>query len=394
MAASVSATVRHRPGEFSLSRLSSLSGPRRGVLLTALAVTAGLVLSACSSDSTAANSSSSSSSASSSSSSAATSATGSSAAAETSADSSAGTSASEGSFPVTITHAFGETVIPAAPERVLTISWQNQDVVLALGVDPIAIPKVTYGNDDKGMYPWFTEALGDKPVPELLDEATGLSFEAISDAKPDLILGVYSGLSAEDYATLAGIAPTVAYPEAAYATDWTDTTTIIGQALGKEAEAAKLIADTTAYIADKGAEFPQLAGKTFAYAAFPNDTELNLYTPTDARVSLLTGLGLQVAPSVTELSTGATSFFVPVAFEQLDTIQSDILILIADDEAQKTALLANPFIAALPQVSSGAYAVLVGQQFVMSASAPSVLSIPWGFDQFVPELAAAADKVG
>jgi iron-siderophore transport system substrate-binding protein len=298
-----------------------------------------------------------------------------------------------GSFPVTISSALGDATIPADPQRVVTISWQNQDVALALGVVPVAIPAATYGGDDTLLYPWFHEKLADQPVPTLMDETSGLQFEAISAAKPDVILAAYSGITQQDFDTLTKIAPTVAYPEAPYATDWKDTTTIIGKALGKESEAQQLITDTEDYITSKGEEFPQLAGKTFAYAAYPNDTELNVYTPTDARVQLLTGLGLVVAPSVETLSQGATSFFVPVSFETLDTVTSDILILIADDEAQKAELLANPFIANLPQVQSGAYAILVGQQFVMSTSAPSVLSIPWGFDQFVPELAAAADKV-
>ena len=307
--------------------------------------------------------------------------------------SAAATGDAAAAFPVTISSALGDVTIPEQPERVVTISWQNQDVVLALGIVPVAIPAATYGGDDSQLYPWFHEALGTAPVPTLMDETSGLQFEAISAAKPDVILGVYSGLTEQDYDTLSKIAPTVAYPEAPYATGWTDTTTIIGKALGKDAEAQQLVADTEDYIKSKGEEFPQLAGKTFAYAAYPNDTELNVYTPTDARVQLLTGLGLVVAPSVEQLSEGATSFYVPVSFETLDTVTSDILILIADDEAQKAELLANPFIANMPQVKSGAYAILVGQQFVMATSAPSVLSIPWGFDQFVPELAAAADKV-
>ncbi|MGI8484593.1 MAG: hypothetical protein ACR2OU_10055 [Thermomicrobiales bacterium] len=44
-------------------------------------------------------------------------------------------------FPVTIPHVYGETVIPAAPVRVVTIGWSTQDAVIALGIDPIAIPR-------------------------------------------------------------------------------------------------------------------------------------------------------------------------------------------------------------------------------------------------------------
>ena len=40
-------------------------------------------------------------------------------------------------YPVTIEHAFGETVIEKQPERVVTVAFGNQDVVLALGVVPV-----------------------------------------------------------------------------------------------------------------------------------------------------------------------------------------------------------------------------------------------------------------
>ena len=57
----------------------------------------------------------------------------------------------------------------------------------------------------------------------------------------------------------------MAQPEVAYGTSWQDSTAIIGKALGKEAEASKLIADTEATIKDKVSQYPQLAGKTFIY---------------------------------------------------------------------------------------------------------------------------------
>ena len=42
--------------------------------------------------------------------------------------------AADDTFPITITHALGETTIPSKPERVAAVGWSNQDVALALGV--------------------------------------------------------------------------------------------------------------------------------------------------------------------------------------------------------------------------------------------------------------------
>ncbi|MBW4095880.1 MAG: ABC transporter substrate-binding protein, partial [Acidobacteria bacterium] len=63
------------------------------------------------------------------------------------------------SFPVTIKHAFGETVIKSAPSKVATISWVNADVVLALGVVPVGMPKDDWGANAQGSTPWKDEAL-------------------------------------------------------------------------------------------------------------------------------------------------------------------------------------------------------------------------------------------
>jgi iron complex transport system substrate-binding protein len=47
----------------------------------------------------------------------------------------------------------------------------------------------------------------------------------------------------------------------------------------------------------------------------------------------------------------------------------------------------------MPAVKEGRFAPIVGESFVAATSAPSVLSIPWMLDRYVPELAKAADKV-
>src|SRR5687767_9076094 len=62
-------------------------------------------------------------------------------------------------FPITIEHAFGETVIEKAPERVLAWGWASADASIALGVVPVAIPFQEYGGDAQGVLPWIRDAL-------------------------------------------------------------------------------------------------------------------------------------------------------------------------------------------------------------------------------------------
>src|SRR6218665_2037234 len=63
------------------------------------------------------------------------------------------------SFPVTVQHAYGETVIPAKPQRIVTWGWASQDAVIALGEVPVGIPHFSYGGDENGALRWTKEAV-------------------------------------------------------------------------------------------------------------------------------------------------------------------------------------------------------------------------------------------
>ena len=45
----------------------------------------------------------------------------------------------------------------------------------------------------------------------------------------------------------------------------------------------------------------------------------------------------------------------------------------------------------MPQVTSGAVASLVGAEFIASVSPPTALSLPWGLDEVVTQLATAVE---
>ena len=126
-------------------------------------------------------------------------------------------------YPIVISHAFGETVIESKPERVATISWGNQDIPLALGVEPVGISMANYGvPDDSGLLPWTAKAFKELGVenPVLFNDLTAIDYEAINDVKPDVILAAYSGITSEEYEMLSQIAPVVAYPESPWQTSW------------------------------------------------------------------------------------------------------------------------------------------------------------------------------
>lgn len=317
------------------------------------------------------------------------------------ADSGNGTSASPSgtdTFPVTITSALGDAVIPEQPERVATWGWSAQDAVLALGVVPVAMPAFAYGGID-GVLPWDAEAISDLDgeTPTLLTggDSGEPNIEEFVEARPDVILAPYSGLTQEQYDALSKVAPVVAYPDQRWATSWEDQTSIVGQALGLSKEAAELIDQVDAGIADLASQFPALQGTSFAYGANNQPELFNVFRDDDPRVQLLTQLGMEVAPSVEELApAGDDSYFYPLGFENLNRLESDVLVAYFGTQADVDAFVADPLVAAMPQVQQNRFAPIVGESFVMASSAPTVLSIPWMLDQYVPQLAAVAERVG
>lgn len=292
---------------------------------------------------------------------------------------------------VTIEHAFGETTVPTDPERVVTWGWGSADAAIALGVTPVAIPFQSYGGDADGVLPWIREALDDRgeAVPDVLPDAEEPPFEAIAAADPDVILAVYSGITENDYELLSQIAPTVAYPDEAWATPWQDTIEIVGRSLGRDDEATALLADIDAEVAAQADAHPELAGKTVALVWDTADA-FYVYKPADSRVAFTLDLGLVSAPSVEALASGDDTFFYTLSPERLDELTSDLLVSYADDQAASDTFLSSPRAQLLEQVERGTVAEVVGTEFIAAVSPPTALSLTWGLDEYVAALAEAA----
>jgi iron complex transport system substrate-binding protein len=304
----------------------------------------------------------------------------------------AGTASS--TFPVTIEHALGTTEISEAPERVVTWGWGSADAAIALGVVPVAMPHQAYGGDSDGVLPWVRDRIEDDGVemPEVLPETDEAPIEAIAAARPDLIIAVYSGITEAEYELLSQIAPTVAYPDQAWATPWRDTIEIVGEALGKADEADALLADIDAQIEAEAEAHPALAGKTVAVVWSTPDT-FYVYKPADARVEFTLDLGFESAPSVDDLAEGGETFYYTLSQERLGDLTSDVLVSYADTDEASQAFLSSPAAQTMPQVQAGTVAEIIGTEFIAAVSPPTALSLTWGLDEYVDILAEAAQAV-
>ncbi|GAA3541837.1 periplasmic binding protein [Aeromicrobium flavum] len=302
------------------------------------------------------------------------------------------------SFPVEIEHAFGTTEVTAAPERVATVAWSNQDTALALGVVPVGMPKVTYGDDDTdGLHPWVKDKLDElgAETPALFDENAGIDAAAVAKTSPDLILAPNSGLTKEEYETLSKIAPVVAFPGQAWGTSWREAIEMTGKALGKTDEADDVIADLEKQMDAAVADHPEIKGKS-AVMSWIDPTDLSkvgYYTASDTRATFLNDLGFSTPDFVTESSKNSDKFFLEISAEKADELSgADVFVGYGDDAALKKAQ-ADPLIGKIPAIERGSTALLKDNTPLAAAVSPSALSIPWMLDDYVTLLADAAAKV-
>jgi iron-siderophore transport system substrate-binding protein len=295
-------------------------------------------------------------------------------------------------FPVTIEHAFGETEIPAAPERVATWGWGSTEAALAVGVVPVAIAQQVYGANDEGVLPWVAEKLdelGEETPVILTDDGEAPPYEELVEAAPDVILAPYSGVTEEQYELLSEIAPTVAYPDEPWTTPWREVVTTVGTALGKADEAQGVLDELDAELAAQAEAHPELEGQTVA-AVWDVAGTFYVYTPEDSRVEFLSALGLEDAPAVAELANGDSPFYYTLSYEQLDQLDSDLIISYHDTQEEADAFLTSAPIQAIPAVARGQVAQVVGTELIAAVSPPTALSLTYGLDELVASLSAAA----
>jgi iron complex transport system substrate-binding protein len=293
--------------------------------------------------------------------------------------------ADDGTFPVTLTHRHGETTIDQEPERVVAVGFNDADVVLALGVVPLG-ERALLGGLDATQRPWFQEALDGAEAPTLLG-AEELDFEVIAGLEPDLVLGMYSAMTEEEYATLGEIAPTVAQPDdfIDWGVPWREQLERTGQALGREERAAELLEELEAQFEEARASLPELDGATFTFAS-ASTPELYVYTADDLRARFFADLGLSITDEVGSVT--GEEFYAQISREQADLLEADVLVVYAERETFE----ADPLFAELDVVQEGRVIYLdPADDLTNAVGFSSPLSLPYALDGFLPRLEAALD---
>jgi iron complex transport system substrate-binding protein len=304
---------------------------------------------------------------------------------------------SDGQFPVSIESTLGTAEIAAKPERVVTLGWGAADIAFSLGTTPVGIESDTWGGDEDGYQPWFrqaVEAAGDE-LPTTIAMYPELDIDAVVALEPDLVLAPQSGLDQATYDQLSALVPVVAYPGEPWQTSLEDQVTIAAEALGVPEKAQPLLDERQAAIEKAATDNPELAGKTFAYV-YGGDQPgaLSVYLPGDTRVELLTGLGLELAPSVSALTSSPGTFTATLGLENADQLNdADLLFTWFNSAEEQASTEAQPLWAQIPAFASGAYVPMLDPKLGMAVSVATPLSVPWALDEYLPLITAGAAKI-
>lgn len=293
---------------------------------------------------------------------------------------------------VTIDHKYGSTTIEGTPERVVTVGAIEQDALLALGVVPVGVVEWFDGAHENGIWPWSRERLdelgGELPL-VVGDTTTGMDLERVLSLEPDLILGLYSAMTPEQYKQLSQIAPTVAQPTeyVDWGVPWQELTRIVGQAVGKPDEAEQVVAEVEARFQQVQEEHPEFVGAT-AVVATPYQG-IYLYGPEDLRGRFLRDLGFRLPEGLDAIAEG--SFGGNISMERTDLLDVDVILWLDADPEQEP--LANALYQNLGVHQEGREVFLASYTDPLGAATSFVtpLSIPYLLDGLVPMLAAAID---
>jgi iron complex transport system substrate-binding protein len=281
-------------------------------------------------------------------------------------------------------HAYGTAILKAPAKRVVSIGYTTQDPLLALGVVPVGL-RYWFGDEPSATGPWAAPLLGDAKPAIIKGE---VSAEAVAALEPDLIIGIGSGISQEEYQLLSQVAPVIMHPKgrSTYDIGWDEITTTIGRAVGKDAEAASAVAATRKVFSDIRDRHPDWQGKT-GVAAYNFGGETGFFNLTDTRGRLVSQLGFRQTDAMKTLASDI--FYTKLSPEDLSALDADVIIWIQSG-GNAADLAAMPMRKLLKAHAEGRE-VLANRMVAAAMSYGSVLSLPYALERLEPEIAAAID---
>ncbi len=297
-----------------------------------------------------------------------------------------GLSRAEG-FPVRVSHAYGETVIPAEPRRIVSVGYHEQDFLYSLGLAPVGVHE-WFGAHPYATWSWAEEArqaLGAEPR---VQRGFEIDPEWVLSLEPDLILASFAPMDARTYQMLSRIAPVVAAPAGhpAWEAPWQDELRLIGQATGRTEQAETVITTITAKTAEVRARHPDLANLSGTAAHYAGGQIIGYRTSSGGNRFLAT-LGVQTPTAFDDLVGPGGNF--GASLEQIVLFDLDVVVWLTDGAA-RDRIEALPHYQAMALAREGR-AIWADPTLYGAMSFQSPLSISWMLEHLPTMLVAAAD---
>ncbi|MNK13611.1 putative siderophore-binding lipoprotein YfiY precursor [compost metagenome] len=231
---------------------------------------------------------------------------------------------------IVVKHAMGEEKLKGIPQRVVVLDNGALDNLLALGVKPVGAPTVQLEEP----YPAYlrSQAEGITNI-GTIDEP---NLETIASLKPDLILGS-KDTHEKIFDKLKRLAPTVYVESLGYT--WKDNLKLQAAALGKEAEADKLLSEYTARLGQFKDQMGDRLANTTVSVLRPRTDHVRIYLRQSFSGIIVEDAGLKrpVAQQADEFASKVTE-------EQVVSMDGDVILWFSrdTDNLLKSKLANNP----------------------------------------------------
>jgi iron complex transport system substrate-binding protein len=260
----------------------------------------------------------------------------------------AGASAqSGGAQPRTVTHAMGETTVPAEPMRVVTLDYFGLEACLALGV-PVVGAVMPGDIDDRPFLTGRLDGVANLGTPGQPNLERALTL------RPDLILGLQG--SGEIYPQLSAIAPTV-LASFKSSGEWKAVFRKHAEALGKTAEAEQVMARYDQRVAELRDRLGDRLHRTTVSVVRVHSDSITLYLSGSFVGTIIDDVGLPRPAAQT-----AEGFSAQISRERFRDADADVIFLWSygataqiarDAQAAREQVKADPLWSQLAAVRQG-----------------------------------------
>ncbi|MDM5189447.1 iron-siderophore ABC transporter substrate-binding protein [Bacillus sp. DX4.1] len=234
----------------------------------------------------------------------------------------------------TIGHSMGKTEIKGEPKRIVVLTNEGTEALLALGIKPVGAVKSWLGN------PWYDHIKDDMADVEVVGTELEVNIEKIAALKPDLIIGNKVRQEAI-YDKLQAIAPTVFSEN--LTGNWKNNFELYAKTVQQEEKGEKVLADFDNNIADLKGKLGDTSNKTVSVVRFVAGTSYLYYTDSFSGV-IFDQLGFKRPEAQAELfgeNNKLGNFSVEVGKEVIPKFDADYLFYFAytvegDTKVKKT----------------------------------------------------------